>query len=166
MAAPATVFVSVGSNLGERRRNCERGLALLAAERGIRLGRVSPFYRTQPVDFSAQDWFVNAAAEAATTLAPLELLRRLQAIERALGRDRSGPRFGPRTLDLDLLFYDAQVIDLPGLSVPHPRLHQRRFVLRPMCDLCEGLRHPRSGETLAALLARLPLEGQALERIP
>ena len=109
---------------------------------------------TDPVGLVDQPRFLNAAARLQTTLAARELLGELLAVERELGRRRDGPRWGPRTIDLDLLLYGGETIDEPGLSVPHPRLHERRFVLEPLADLDPGLVIPRRG-TLESLLAGL-----------
>jgi 2-amino-4-hydroxy-6-hydroxymethyldihydropteridine diphosphokinase len=100
---------------------------------------------TDPVGCLDQPRFLNGAAELETTLAPRELLDRLLAVERALGRERTGPRFGPRTIDLDLLLYGGETIDAPGLRVPHPRLHERRFALEPLAELDPGLELPGRG---------------------
>jgi 2-amino-4-hydroxy-6-hydroxymethyldihydropteridine diphosphokinase len=119
---------------------------------------VSRLYRSAPVDAEGPD-FVNAVAELRTGLTPPELLQALQAIEQAQGRQRPH-RHAPRTLDLDLLLYGQRVVEVPGLTVPHPRLHQRAFVLRPLADLAPDLEHPRLGP-LAAFLDRVA--GQPVE---
>jgi 2-amino-4-hydroxy-6-hydroxymethyldihydropteridine diphosphokinase len=163
--AATTVYLSVGSNMGEKRRHCEKGLALVAANEALVMGRISPYYRTAPVDFTDQDWFVNAVAEAQTTLEPPALLDALQQVEHALGRRRNGTRFGPRVLDLDILFFGARVIALPGLQVPHPRLHKRRFVLQPMCDINDSFMHPVLHRSVRALLECLGEDGQEVQRL-
>ena len=112
-----------------------RALELLAAEAGVAVSAVSAFRDTEPVDYLDQPRFLNAVAALDTDLAARELLDRLLGIERSLGRRRDGPRFGPRTVDLDLLLYGATTIEEPGLSVPHPRLAERRFVLEPLAEL-------------------------------
>ena len=116
--------------------------------------RVSSFRETDPVDYTDQPRFVNAVAEIETTLDPRRLLAALLSVERALGRERTGPRFGPRTIDLDLLVYGAESVNEPGLTVPHPRLHERRFALEPLVELDPGLEVPGRGR-VAGLLAGL-----------
>src|SRR5437879_4241330 len=122
-------FVGLGANLGDREATIRRAVQLLGAAPGVRIVGVSTLRETDPVGYLDQPRFLNGAAELDTTLAARELLDALLAVERALGRERSGPRFGPRTIDLDLLLYGHERIDEPGLRVPHPRLHERPFAL-------------------------------------
>ena len=150
----ARAYVGLGANLGEREATLRAALALLAGEPGIELVEVSTFRETDPVDVIDQPRFVNAAAVVETELSPRALLERLLAIERALGRTRDGPRFGPRTIDLDLLLYGAEEVRERGLTVPHPRIAQRRFVLEPLAELEPDLVVPGAGP-VRALLARL-----------
>jgi 2-amino-4-hydroxy-6-hydroxymethyldihydropteridine diphosphokinase len=150
----ARAYIGLGANIGERRHALEQALAALAAEPGVDVVAVSSVRETDPVGVVDQPRFLNAAAALETELAPRELLERLLAIERRLGRTRTGPRFGPRTIDLDLLVYGGERIDEPGLEVPHPRLHERRFVLEPLLELDPGLVVPGRGP-LGALLAGL-----------
>src|SRR5919204_4873135 len=138
-------FVGLGSNLGDREAMLRSALDLLAREPGVELRRVSTFRETEPVGFTEQPRFLNAAAEVETELAAPELLARLLDVERRLGRVRSGSRFGPRTIDLDLLLYGDETIDAPGLRVPHPRLHERRFALEPLAELDSTLELPGHG---------------------
>ena len=128
-----------------------RALDLLAAEPGVELRALSSLRETEPVGYLDQPRFVNGAAELETTFSPRELLDRMLAVERALGRERTGPRFGPRTIDLDLLLYGDERIDEPGLQVPHPRLHERRFALEPLAELDPGLELPGHGSIQAVL---------------
>ena len=144
-------FVGLGANLGDREKTLRRALDLLAAEPGIELRAVSTFRETAPVGYVDQPRFLNAAAELETTLPPGELLDRMLAVEQALGRERTGPRFGPRTIDLDLLLYGDETIDAPGLHVPHPRLHERRFALEPLAELDPNLELPGHGSIQAVL---------------
>ena len=151
----ARAFVGLGSNLGDQKELIASALELLAAEEGIEVLAVSSLRETDPVGFEDQPRFLNGAAELATELAPRELLERLLAIERRLGRIRGeGPRFGPRTIDLDLLLYGEETVQEPGLTLPHPRLHERRFVLEPLAELDPALEVPGRGP-VQALLAGL-----------
>jgi len=145
-----TAYVGLGSNLGEPERQIEQALELLAAEEGIELRAVSTLRWTDPVGYRDQPRFLNGAAEVETSLGARELLERLLAVERRLGRERGeGPRFGPRTIDLDLLVYGDSVVDEPGLSVPHPRLAERRFALEPLAELAPELVVPGAGPVQA-----------------
>ena len=136
-------FVGLGSNLGEREATLWQALEGLGATEGIEVVAVSSFRETDPVGVVDQPRFVNAAAALETSLSPRELLERLLDVERSLGRDRAvEERWGPRTLDLDLLLYGGEAIDEPGLEVPHPRLAERAFVLEPLLELDPDLRLP------------------------
>jgi 2-amino-4-hydroxy-6-hydroxymethyldihydropteridine diphosphokinase len=148
------VYIGLGANLGDREATIRKALDLLAAEGDLDVVAVSSLRETDPVGYEDQPRFLNGAAALRTELAPRRLLERLQALERRLGRDRSGPRFGPRTIDLDLLLYGSAEIDEPGLQIPHPRLQERRFVLEPLAELDERLEVPGRG-TVRALLAGL-----------
>jgi 2-amino-4-hydroxy-6-hydroxymethyldihydropteridine diphosphokinase len=148
-------FVGLGANLEDPRAQIARALELLAAEDGIELVAVSSLRETDPVGFEDQPRFLNGAVKLRTSLSARELLERLLAIERCLGRVRGeGPRFGPRTIDLDLLLYGDEQIDEPGLQIPHPRLHERRFALEPLAELDPALELPGRGP-VQALLAGL-----------
>jgi 2-amino-4-hydroxy-6-hydroxymethyldihydropteridine diphosphokinase len=150
----ARAYVGLGSNLGDRADTLCRALELLDAEPEIAVVAISSFRETDPVGYLEQPPFLNAAAAVETDLRPRDLLDRLLAVERALGRVRAGPRFGPRTIDLDLLLYGDESLDEPGLAVPHPRLHERRFALEPLAELDAALVVPGRGP-VAALLERL-----------
>jgi 2-amino-4-hydroxy-6-hydroxymethyldihydropteridine diphosphokinase len=147
-------YVGLGANLGDREGSLRAALAALDATDGIQVAVVSTFRETDPVDYLDQPRFLNAAAALDTTLAPRELLDALLEVERSLGRTREGPRFGPRTIDLDLLLYGDESLDEPGLTVPHPRLHGRAFVLEPLAELDPGLVVPGRG-SLETLLRNL-----------
>jgi 2-amino-4-hydroxy-6-hydroxymethyldihydropteridine diphosphokinase len=149
----ARAYVGLGSNLGDREHNLREALRLLDAEARVHVVAVSAFRETDPVGYLDQPRFLNAASAIETTLAPQELLTRLLAVERRLGRERTGPRYGPRTIDLDLLLYEDQVIDEPGLTVPHQRLAERRFVLEPLAELDPTLLLP-DGRAVRRLLER------------
>ena len=149
-----TSYVGLGSNLGDREGFLRRALELLRAEPEIDVIEVSSVRETDPVGLLEQPRFLNAVARVETDLGPRELLDRLLAVEQAVGRRRDGPRFGPRTIDLDLLLYGDEEIDEPGLTVPHPRLVERRFVVEPLHELDPGLVVPGRGP-VADLLSAL-----------
>jgi 2-amino-4-hydroxy-6-hydroxymethyldihydropteridine diphosphokinase len=147
-----TAYIGLGANLGDREGALRRALELLDAEPGVSVAAVSSFRETDPVGYLDQPRFVNGACAVETVLSPRELLDRLLAVEARLGRVRGeGPRFGPRAIDLDLLLYGAERVDEPGLTVPHPRLAERRFVLEPLVELDPGLTLP-DGRRLRDLL--------------
>ena len=135
-------YIGLGGNLGDRKSYLDEAVKRLEREPGIDVIGVSTFRETEPVGYADQPPFLNGAVAVETDLAPRELLERLLSIERALGRDRSGPRFGPRTVDLDLLLYGNETIEEPALTVPHPRLAERRFVLEPLAELDPELALP------------------------
>jgi 2-amino-4-hydroxy-6-hydroxymethyldihydropteridine diphosphokinase len=136
-------YVGLGANLGDREATIRRAVELLGTEPGIEVVAVSTLRETEPVGYADQPTFVNGAAALETNLSPRALLDRLLAVEQELGRVRGvGPRFGPRTIDLDLLLYGAEVLDEAGLTVPHPRLTERRFALEPLYELDPELSLP------------------------
>lgn len=146
-------YVGLGSNLGDREAYLRAALGALAVEPDIEVVAISSLRDTEPVGLVDQPRFLNGAAALETTLEPRALLERLLAIERRLGRTRSGPRLGPRTIDLDLLLYGDERIDEPGLELPHPRLHERRFALEPLAELDPALVIPGHGPVDALLAA-------------
>ena len=146
----AETLIALGANLGERRANLRRGLALLAPE--VAVLAVSALYESAPVGVTDQPPFLNAALRGETALAPLALLEKVQAVERAVGR-RPGRRWGPRPLDLDLLSYDELVLESDRLTLPHPRIRERGFVLQPLADLQPERTLPGWSETLREALA-------------
>jgi 2-amino-4-hydroxy-6-hydroxymethyldihydropteridine diphosphokinase len=158
-----SAYLSLGSNLGDRAANLQRALHDLGS-----LGRVtkwSSFYETEPVEFTEQPWFLNCAVELETSHEPLELLAGILAIERSLGRIREeSVSKGPRILDIDILLYEEKVVELPELTVPHPAMHLRRFVLEPLAEIAGDVRHPVLHSTVRELLERLGA-GQKTRRV-
>jgi len=157
-----TAYLSVGSNLGDKLENCRYGIACLTRCADVRLIDQSPIYQTEPVDYQNQDWFVNYAVKIETVLDPLALLNFLKSIERAAGRVPHAIRFGPRVLDLDIILYDDVVQNDSRLTLPHPRMHKRRFVLKPICDIAPDINHPVLQQTMRYLLENLDEEGQGI----
>lgn len=155
------VYLSLGSNVGERETLLQQALVRLAAS-GLRLLRVSSVWETEPLERRGQPWFLNLVVEAETDLFPRMLLARLQRIERELGRRRLAPR-GPRTIDIDLLLYGEAIVHAPELDIPHPRMAERRFVLEPLAELAPDLRHPISRRTVRELLEAT--RGQTARRV-
>ena len=145
-------YLGLGSNLGDRRANIDRGLALLG--RCGHVTAVSSLVETAPEGFSRQPPFLNAACRMWTPLDPFELLAKTQEVERAIGRHRVFPN-APRTLDIDVLMYDHTALEAPHLILPHPRMRQRWFVLGPLAEIAPYVRHPFTGETIAEMLSRL-----------
>jgi 2-amino-4-hydroxy-6-hydroxymethyldihydropteridine diphosphokinase len=147
-------YVGLGANLGDRERTLRAAVAALDAEEGIEVMAISKLRETEPVGVGEQPLYLNGAVALDTTLEAPELLERLLAVEQRFGRVRVPGEHGPRTLDLDLLLYGEEQIEAPGLVVPHPRLHERRFVLEPLAELDPGLAVPARG-TVESLLRGL-----------
>ena len=165
MNAPATAFVGLGGNVGDAAASVREAFVALGRLPGTRLLRASRLYRTPAWGVTAQPDFVNAVAMIETTLVPTALLQELLRIERDAGRDRladGSDRWGPRTLDLDLLLYGDAVIDVPGLSVPHPHMHERAFVLVPLLEIAPDARIPGRAAVADALAAMAVGDIQAL----
>lgn len=155
-----TAYIALGSNVGERARTIIAAMRAINARPGVRVLRVSRIRETEPLGPSDQGKYLNAVAQVETTLTPTDLLEALQEIERRLGRDRSREeRWGPRTCDLDVLLIDEAVIETEELTVPHPRMHERRFVLEPLAEVAPDAWHPVLEKTAAELLADLDAPG-------
>ncbi|MFW6457376.1 MAG: 2-amino-4-hydroxy-6-hydroxymethyldihydropteridine diphosphokinase [Planctomycetota bacterium] len=154
MSREHTAYIGLGSNLGQRAKNLAGALESIDDQPRIRLIKKSTFIETEPVGGPPQGSYLNAAAEIRTTLEPAELLRTLQTIENAFGRERP-IRWGPRTLDLDLLLYGQRVIKTHDLQVPHPRMHRRRFVLGPLREIAPHAFHPELNQSVEELFQSL-----------
>lgn len=157
-----TAYIGIGSNLGDRRNHCAAAVAALRKVPGVRVTRVSTWRETAPVGPVPQGAFVNGVAQVATTLDAPRLLAACLSIERALGR-RRGERWGPREIDLDLLLFDDAVVDAPDLTVPHPEMTRRRFVLEPLAEIAPNAVHPVTGRTAAEMLAALDTSARSRE---
>jgi 2-amino-4-hydroxy-6-hydroxymethyldihydropteridine diphosphokinase len=153
-------YLSLGSNVGDRERHLREAIRRL--ETVGRVGRVSSFYETEPVEVTDQAWFLNCAVALETVKTPEQLLTALLEIEREMGRRRTQSK-GPRTIDIDILLFGDIVIDTPGLTVPHPAMQQRRFVLEPLAEIAPEVRHPLLKKTVRELLDALAA-GQAVRR--
>lgn len=147
--------MGIGSNLGDSLSHCREAAGRIKTERGIELLRKSSLYRTEPVGYADQDWFLNGVIEFRTTLTSRSLLQVLQGMEDAMGRTRRDVRWGPRNIDIDILFYGDEIINDGTLIIPHPELHKRRFVLVPLCEIAASFIHPLYCVSAKRLLERL-----------
>ena len=148
-------YISVGSNLGDKLVNCQNGITSLAKVRRSRILAQSHIYVTEPVDYVDQDWFINMAVKLETSLDPFRLLDHIENIQQSAGRIQDPIRFGPRILDLDIILFDDCIIESERLVIPHPRMHKRRFVLKPICDIDPSIIHPVLKQDMQYLLERL-----------
>jgi 2-amino-4-hydroxy-6-hydroxymethyldihydropteridine diphosphokinase len=156
-------YLSIGSNMGDRLHNCRNGLSALCADGAVQVAALSPFYETAPVDYTDQAWFLNTAARIHTALSPVELLHKIQAVQTAAGRIVDTVRFGPRILDMDIIFYEDRILRTDELTIPHPRMHKRRFVLKPICDIDPYVLHPVLGHEVNYLLSLLTEKEQPIQ---
>jgi len=146
-----SVYIGIGSNVGNKIDNCIKGIDEIGKIKGSKIIFVSSFYKTEPISNINQDWFINCVVKIETDLTPYFLLSDLQDIEKRLGRKRH-IKNGPRTIDLDILLYDNLIVNDDKLKIPHPRMHDRRFVLEPLAEIDENLIHPIIKKGISLLL--------------
>ncbi|HKE32546.1 MAG TPA: 2-amino-4-hydroxy-6-hydroxymethyldihydropteridine diphosphokinase [Candidatus Angelobacter sp.] len=156
-----TVYLSLGSNLGDRATNLRTAIEHLG-ELGAVVGR-SSLYETEPVEMERQPWFLNCVVAIETELMPKQFLARTITIEQKMGRRRTQPK-GPRTIDIDILLFGGSVVDTSALTIPHPAMHERRFVLEPLAEIAPELRHPVFKKTVREMLAALPPKNDAVRK--
>ena len=157
-----TAYIGAGSNIGNKLLNCKNGMQALTRTKKVVVTDWSRFYKTEPVDYKDQDWFVNFVVKIETFLDPFQLFNELKTIEREAGRLYDPIRFGPRILDLDIILYDNLVTNSSELIIPHPRMHKRRFVLRPICDIDPKIVHPVLKKDMQYLLDILEEDEQGI----
>ena len=148
----AKVYLALGSNVGNKLSNIKK--AINHIKKSLKIKKISPIYKTEPVGYKKQDWFLNCVVEAETDKKPLELLAFLKSIERKLKRKRT-IRYGPRIIDIDILFYDDKIIKSKNLQIPHPRMHKRLFVLMPFSKINPSFIHPKYKRTIMELKNKL-----------
>lgn len=151
-----TVILGIGSNDGDRVRQIERALGQLIMH--LNLERISSIYESEPMGLRDQPWFLNLVCMGTTRLKPWDLLEFLHTVEDKLGRKRGGERFGPRTIDIDILAYDERVMEEADLEIPHPRMGERAFVLQPLAEIAPEWQHPVTGQTADEMLAQADAE--------
>ncbi|SPF44667.1 2-amino-4-hydroxy-6-hydroxymethyldihydropteridinepyrophosphokinase [Candidatus Sulfotelmatobacter kueseliae] len=158
---PQVAYLSLGSNVGDREHYLREAIARLAGAGTV--VAVSSLYETEPVEFTDQAWFLNCAVAITTTMAPEQLMAAVLAIEQEMGRRRTLQK-GPRMIDIDIVLFGDRVVREPGLTVPHPAMHQRRFVLEPLAEIAPEARHPVFKRSVLELLQALPA-GQLVRKI-
>jgi 2-amino-4-hydroxy-6-hydroxymethyldihydropteridine diphosphokinase len=156
-----TAYLSLGSNLGDRAENLQTAIAKLAEFGNV--VAVSSFYETEPVELTAQPWFLNCAVKFDTEKMPRQLISAILSLEQSMGRQRKQKK-GPRTIDIDVLLFGSSIIEIPSLTIPHPRLHERRFVLEPLAEIAPDARHPVFKRTVRELRDALPV-GQTVRKL-
>ncbi len=157
-------FIGIGSNIGDKIKNCLRAIYMIDRMNGCSVIKRSAFYKTEPVGYRNQSWFVNCVIKIDTSYEPYKLLKKLQRIEYMMGRKRQ-IRWGPRIIDLDILLFEDIVIDTEELKIPHPLMHERRFVLVPMSQIEPDLVHPVLNKKIKEILELVPEEGQKVIKI-
>ena len=155
------VFIGIGSNVGDPLNNCLKAISMIRQIMGCHVIRISSLYRTEPVGYRDQDWFVNCVILLQTELAPKELFNHLQNIEKIMGREKD-IKWGPRSIDLDIILCEDLILEDEGLTIPHPFMHERRFVLIPMNEIAPDVIHPVLNKSVEELLNDLPEDGQAV----
>jgi 2-amino-4-hydroxy-6-hydroxymethyldihydropteridine diphosphokinase len=158
------VYIGIGSNLGDRQGNCLRAVERMDRITGCRITGCSDWFLTKPVGVEGQEWYVNGVASLVTDISPQDLLKRLLAIEADMGRVRR-EQWGPRNIDLDILLFGREIIQESNLTIPHPRMHLRRFVLEPITQLAPDLVNPALGLSMKELLEQLPEDDQIVTRM-
>ena len=156
-------FIGIGSNVGDKIRNCKRAIAEITQHEQNSLIAQSSLYKTEPIGYTQQDWFINCAIEIETSLTAYELLHVLENIELSMGRKRSF-KWGPRIIDLDILFFNEEIHQCEELTVPHPELEKRAFVLVPLCEIAGDYIHPVLKKSISQLMAQLEGE-QGIEKL-
>jgi 2-amino-4-hydroxy-6-hydroxymethyldihydropteridine diphosphokinase len=155
------VYLSLGSNLGEREANLRTAIEKLGEFGNV--ARISSFYETEPVEVTTQPWFLNCAVKLDTEKMPRQLISAILTLEQSMGRQRKQPK-GPRTIDIDILLFGSSVIEIPSLTIPHPHLHERRFVLEPLAEIAPEARHPIFKRSMRELRDALP-PGQTVRKL-
>jgi len=155
------VYLSLGSNIGDREANLRTAISELGEIGNV--VAVSSFYETEPVELTAQPWFLNCAVKFETEKMPRQLISAILNLEQSMGRQRKQKK-GPRTIDIDVLLFGSSIIEIPSLTVPHPRLHERRFVLEPLAEIAPDARHPVFKRTVRELRDALPA-GQTVKKL-